>query len=382
MVGQVCTKGIWDESIPGIEFDFDGVSNYAHLFERLVKEYPRGNEGKEIWSRLVEVIKNKGKGRKYDCIIGVSGGTDSCYLLHIALECGLRPLAVYLDNGWSSDIAVKNIKKITSALNIDLETYVIDYEEVKDLLRVFMKGSLPWIDTPTDLAIKGILYRIAAKEKIKYILRGNDFRSEGTQPIEWTGGDARVLKYLHKKYGRVKLKTFPNYTLMNLIYYGYFRGIKSIYPYYYIDYQKKNARKELEDLYGWEYYGGHHFENIFTKFVMSYWLPVKFGIDKRIISLSAQILSGEISKDEAINEISKPNFDNSTIDDAIKYVLKKLDFSNEDFNSIMKSKNKQYLDYPSYYPTMVRFNKITYFLLKKILLKKPMALFQIEMRNK
>jgi len=382
MVGQVCTKGIWDESIPGIEFDFDGVSNYAHLFERLVKEYPRGNEGKEIWSRLVEVIKNKGKGRKYDCIIGVSGGTDSCYLLHIALECGLRPLAVYLDNGWSSDIAVKNIKKITSALNIDLETYVIDYEEVKDLLRVFMKGSLPWIDTPTDLAIKGILYRIAAKEKIKYILRGNDFRSEGTQPIEWTGGDARVLKYLHKKYGRVKLKTFPNYTLMNLIYYGYVRGIICIYPYYYIDYQKKNARKELEDLYGWEYYGGHHFENIFTKFVMSYWLPVKFGIDKRIISLSAQILSGEISKDEAINEISKPNFDNSTIDDAIKYVLKKLDFSNEDFNSIMKSKNKQYLDYPSYYPTMVRFNKITYFLLKKILLKKPMALFQIEMRNK
>ena len=206
--GKVCSRGVWDESVPGIVFDEQGVSNYAHLFDKLVEAYPRGETGKQEWARLLEMIKAKGKGKRYDCIIGVSGGTDSSYLLHLAKEQGLRPLAVNLDNGWSSDIAVKNIKKMCTALNIDLETYVIDYEEIKDLLRSYMLAGLPWIDTPTDLAIKAILYKIAAREGIRYVLRGNDFRSEGSQPYEWTYGDGRQLKAINQKFGRVKLKTF------------------------------------------------------------------------------------------------------------------------------------------------------------------------------
>ena len=382
LIGKVCAKGVWDETVPGIEFDKDGVSNYAHLFERLVQEYPRGERGKLTWEEKVEEMKRYGKGKKYDCIIGVSGGTDSCYLLHIAkTQYGLRPLAVNLDNGWNSDIAVKNIKKVTSKLNIDLITYVIDYEEIKDLMRVFMLGGIPWIDTPTDLAIKAVMYKIASQEKIKYVLRGNDFRSEGTQPTEWTGGDARVLKYLHGKYGKTKLKTFPNYTLFGLIYFGFIKGIKSIYPYYHIEYQKKSAQEVLMKMYGWEYYGGHHHENIFTKFVMSYWLPVKFKIDKRKISLSAQILSGAIDRDEAIKELEFLPYDKDDIDDSIKYVIKKLDFQIDEFDKILNSTNKSFLDYPTYYHLLVRFRIISNAILKLILNIKPMAMFQIEMRT-
>lgn len=380
--GKVCARGVWDESVPGIEFDESGVSNYALLFDSLVNEYPRGEVGKLIWDEKVERIKRQGKDKKYDCIIGVSGGTDSCYLLHLAKsQYGLRPLAVNLDNGWSSDTAVKNIKKVTSKLNIDLITYVIDYEEIRDLLRVFMLGRIPWIDAPTDLAIKAVLYRIASKEKIKYVFRGNDFRSEGTQPIEWTGGDDKVLKYLHKKYGRTRLKTYPNYTLLNLIYYGFIKGIKSIYPYYNLDYQKKNAQEILKTKYDREYYGGIHHENIFTKFVLSYWLPVKFNIDKRKISLSAQILSNAIERNAALKELLLLPYDKGEIDNSIKYVIKKLNFTEEEFNDIMNSENKSFFDYPSYYRLLTRYRIMTKWILKLVLNKKPMAMFQIEMRT-
>jgi hypothetical protein len=312
----------------------------------------------------------------------VSGGTDSSYLLHLAKQYNLRPLAVNLDNGWSSDIAVKNIKKITTALNIDLETYVIDYEEIKDLLRSYMLAGMPWIDLPTDLAIKAILYRLARREKISYILRGNDFRSEGTQPREWTYGDGKQLNYIHKKYGKLKkLSTFPNYTLSNLIYNGFVVNIKSIYPFYHLDYKKQEAQDFLTKEYGWEYYGGHHHENIFTKFAISYWLYEKFHIDKRKISLSAQILSGAITRNDALEQLATKPFNAETIESEIKYVIKKLDINQLEFEKIMSSPNKTYLDYPSYYPLMSRFSKIANKSILKILPHKPMAMFQMEMRK-
>jgi N-acetyl sugar amidotransferase len=381
LVGKVCSRGVWDESVPGIEFDKNGVSNYAHLFDRLVEAYPRGEKGKIAWEDKVEKMKRHGKGKKYDCIIGVSGGTDSCFLLHTAKsDYGLRPLAVNLDNGWNSDFAVKNIKRITSKLSIDLVTYVIDYEEIKDLMRVFMLGGIPWIDTATDLAIKAVMYKIASEEGIKYILRGNDFRSEGTQPIEWTGGDDRVLKFLHKKYGRTRLKTYPDYTLFNLLYFGFIKGIESIYPYYYLNYQKENAQALLRENYEWEYYGGHHHENIFTKFVMSYWLPVKFNIDKRKISLSAQVLSKAIEREAALKELESLPYNKDEIESSILYLIKKLDFQPDEFEKIMNSPNRSFLDYPSYYPLLIKYKILTNWVLKLVLNKKPMAMFQIEMR--
>ncbi len=378
LIGQICTRGLWDESIPGIVFDKDGVSNYAKLFDRLVEAYPRGEKGQNEWTSIVKKIKEKGLKKRYDCIIGVSGGTDSSFLLYLASQTGLRPLAVNLDNGWNSDISVRNIRKMTEALNIDLETYVINYEEIKDLLRSYMIAGLPWVDLPTDLAIKAVLYKIASREKVKFILRGNDFRSEGTQPTEWTYGDGKQLIAIHRSYGNTKLNTYPNYTLLNLLYHGFIKSIKSIYPFYFIEYKKKQAQEFLQKTYNWEYYGGHHHENIFTKFVISYWIYEKFGIDKRKISLSAQILSGEISREDGILLLNEPPYRLDKKESMIDYVNKKLDFSKTDFEKLMKAANKSYKDYPSYHLLFTRFIKITRPLLKLVFIHKPQSIYKME----
>jgi len=381
LIGQVCKRGLWDESIPGIKFDQNGISNYAKLFDNLANAFPRGEEGKIVWERMVKSMKMNGRKKNYDCIIGVSGGTDSSYLLHVAKEYGLRPLAVNLDNGWNSDISVKNIKKMTNALSIDLETYVIDYEEIKDLMRSYMIACLPWIDLPTDLAIKAVLYKIASREGIKYVLRGNDFRSEGTQPTEWTYGDSKQIHYIHKKYGKVRLKTYPNYTIINLLYFGFFKGIKSIYPFYYLDYNKNKTQDFLKKNYQWEYYGGHHFENVFTKFAISYWLYEKFGIDKRKITFSAQVLSGEISRESAASIIENHPYNKHEEEQLIEYVIKKLDLGREEFQSIINSPNKTYKDYPSHINLYNKLIKITAPVLKLVFIHKPQSLFRNEIIN-
>jgi len=377
--GKTCTRGVWDESVPKITFDENGVSNYAHLFDKLVEVYPRGEKGQADWDAMVQKIKANGKGKSYDCIIGVSGGTDSSYLLHIAKDLGLRPLAVNLDNGWNSDIAVKNIKKMTSALGIDLDTYVVDYEEIKDLLKSYMYAGMPWIDMPTDLAIKAVLYKIAAREGVKYILRGNDFRSEGSQPTEWTYGDGKQLNYLHRKFGKVSVKTFPNYTITSLFYYGAIRKIKSIYPFYFLDYNKNKAQDFLISNYDWEYYGGHHFENIFTRFVMSYWLFEKFGIDKRKITLSAQVLSGEINRESAIKTITELPYKKEELDEVLNYITKKLDLTRDDFEKIFSAPNHGYKDYPSYHYIFNTMSRIANPVLSLIFNNKPQSLFKAEM---
>lgn len=380
---KVCTEGIWDETVPGVAFDAEGVSNYYHLQKILQDSFPRGEKGEQIWKDVVEDIKQKGRNKKYDCIIGVSGGVDSSYLLHIAKNVyGLRPLAVNLDNGWSTDIAVKNIQKITKKLNIDLETYVINYQEIKDLLRSYMRASLPWIDTPTDMAIKGALYKIANRENIKFILRGNDFRSEGKQPREWTYSDYKQIKHVHKLFGNgTKLKTFPFLSNVDLVYYGYLKKIKEVRPYYYIDYRKQDAKKLLKDIYDWQDYGGHHHENIFTKFAMSYWLPQKFGIDKRIIHLSAQVVSGAINREEALEQISRPFETIEKLEETKNYVLKKLDITQGEFVNIWNSPNKSFLDYPNNFVMIQKVLKYGKPLISRIYKQKPMSFFEMEARK-
>jgi N-acetyl sugar amidotransferase len=378
--GRVCVKGIWDETIPGIKFDENGISNYCKLHETLMKEFVRGSEGEKNWQQLVSKMKQKGFNKKYDCIIGVSGGTDSSYLMHLAVKNGLRPLAVNLDNGWSSDISVKNIKKVITKLGIDLETYVINYEEVMDVLRSFMLAGLPWIDAPTDYAIMSVLYKIAQRERIKFILVGSDFRSEGKQPTEWTYTDKRQVITVHNRYGKRKLKTFPLISLGSLIFLGYVRKIKTISPFNFIDYQKKEAQKLLIDLYGWEYYGGHHHENLFTKFTIAYWLPEKFHIDKRIITLSAQIISGEITRDEALKIMIQPSYNLPGIEEGKRFVIKKLGFSEAEFQKIWESQNKTFLDYPSNYLMIKRFAKILIPIVSLVLPQKPKIFFEIEGR--
>jgi N-acetyl sugar amidotransferase len=376
-----CNLGIWDKSVPGIRFDATGISNYAKIQQNLMQDYPLGEQGRNAWLKLSEQIKNKGKSHQYDCIIGISGGTDSSYLLHLAREYGLRPLAVNLDNGWSSDIAVKNIKKLTSALNIDLETYVIDYEEIKDILKSFLRSGLPWIDVPSDMAIQALLYKIAKREKVKYILVGTDFRSEGKQPTEWTYGDLKLLKYVHKQNGEVRLKTYPTLSYMSLIYLGYLRGIKMLSPYNYLEYDKQSAREFLIRKYGWEYYGEHHHENLFTKWVIGYWMYEKFGIDKRIITYSAQILNGVMSREAALKIISVPPYNQKSIELETDFVLKKLNLDRSEYEAIWAAPNKSIKDYPSYYPFIIKFAHAIAPILMHIVQMKPKIFYEMEGRK-
>lgn len=379
-IKQRCKLGIWDNSIPGIRFDENGISNYAKIQLSMMNDYPLGDTGFAQWLNIALKIKGRGTGNRYDCIIGVSGGTDSSYLLHVAHKFGLRPLAVNLDNGWNSDIAVKNIKKVTSALGIDLETYVIDYEEIKDLLRSFIRANLLWIDNPTDLAIQSILFKIANREKVKYILIGNDFRSEGKQPTEWTYGDQKLLRHIHRKYGEVRLNTYPLLSLPALVWLGYFRKIKMIPPFNYLDYDKGTAREMLVRNYGWEYYGEHHHENLFTKWAIGYWGYEKMKADKRLITYSAQILNNKISREEALEIVSRKPYDPEKIEQETAYVLKKLEISKEEFSEIWKSPARSFRDYPSYYPFISKFAKFILPFVKKIIPLKPKLFYEIEGR--
>ncbi|GAB3513238.1 N-acetyl sugar amidotransferase [Spirosoma knui] len=371
---SVCAKGVWDETIPGISFDERGVSNFCVLQEKLMSDYPRGATGQADWAERVRVMKAAGKGKRYDCVLGVSGGVDSSYLIHLAKQYGLRPLAVNLDNGFSSEIAVQNIFNVTSALGVDLETYVIDYEEIQDLLRAYMKAGLPWIDAPTDLAIKATMYKVARSEGIQYILRGNDFRSEGKQPKEWTYADAKQLRFIHRKFGvPVPLKTYPLLTLPRLIYAGLVKGIQDIRPYYYLDYTKQEARKVLMDRYDWKDYGGHHHENLFTKFAMTYWLPQKFGIDKRKITLSAQVLNQVISREEALAQLAHPPITDSEGEQLRAYITKKLALSPDEFQRIWSAPVKSPFDYPSDYALIFGLVKRFRPLIKRVYAFTPMS---------
>ena len=377
--------GVWDDSIPGINFDSEGVTNYAKIQLALMEAYPRGKQGEKDWAEIVKNVKaNSPKNCKYDCVVGVSGGVDSSYLLYILkVKYDLNPLAVNLDNGWNSDIAVKNIKKVTKALDVDLETYVINYEEIKDLMRSYMLSGLPWIDTPTDSAIKSVMYKVAKDIGVKYIFRGNDFRSEGKQPTEWTYSDYKQLKHVHKRFGKLKkLKTYPYLSLSKIFINGFFLKVKDFRPFYYLDYDKAKARNFLEDEYNWEYYGGHHHENLFTKFVMSYWLPEKFGIDKRKISLSAQVMSGHITKKDALQELSIPSASEGEFLKAKEFVLSKLDFTEKEFDDIWNSENKTFLDYPSNYQLLETLKNRFGGFIKLIYPQKPMSFVAMEVNKK
>ncbi len=377
---KTCNTGIWNESVPGFRLDENGVSNYAKIQQNLMNDFPQSDIGKAQWSKILHSIQVLGKGKKYDCIIGVSGGTDSSYLLHLAKAWGLRPLAVNLDNGWSSDIAVKNIKTMTATLGIDLETYVVDYEEMKDILRAYMRAGLPWIDNPTDQAIQAILYRYARREGIRAILMGTDFRSEGKQPTEWTYSDYRQLRSIHRKFGNGKRRTYPSNPLWSVFYSGYIRKIKIYSPFNYLEYSKQAARVLLENKYNWQYYGEHHHENLFTKWVIGYWMYEKFGIDKRIITYSAQILNGAITREEALQICSKKPYNPDTIKGDTEYVIKKLDVSSEEFSTIWQQPNAGFADYPSFYFVIRRFARILQPIVKLILPVKPKLFYELEQR--
>jgi N-acetyl sugar amidotransferase len=344
---SICSRCILDSTVEDIWFDEKGECKYCIIHDKMEKLHPLGPDLEEELKKIVEEIKRKGRNKPYDCIAGVSGGRDSTYTLYTAVKLGLRPLAVHFDNGWNSDISVKNIKKVCEKLNVPLYTIVADWEEFKDLQISFLKSSTPDADVPTDYAIYSVLYEVAFKERISYILNGHSFRTEGTSPISWTYMDPLYVSSVHKRFGKLKrFKSFPHMTFFKLIFYSFIMRIREIRLMEYIDYRKNDVDEILMNELGWEYYGGHHHENVYTKFFQSYYLPVKFGIDKRKTELSALIRSGQISREAALREIqSSPYVYDPKV---VEYIIHKLSLSKNEFDNIMNTPIKSHNDYPSY----------------------------------
>lgn len=347
---QICTKTIMDTSDPDIVFDKDGISNHFYRYEEIKSKI--GFESNEARRRacdnLISKIKKDGSVKKYNCVIGVSGGVDSTYVAYLAKkEFGLNPLAVHFDNGWNSELAVKNIENTLNILNIDLHTYVINWEEFKSLQLAFLEASTPDGEVPTDHAIISTLYGIAAKFDIKYILNGVNFQSESIMPIRWGYGyyDLSYIKDVNSKFGNSKLKTYPKLSLSRLAYYSKIKGIKFIPILNYVEYRKEDAMQIIKNSLGWVYYGGKHYESIYTRFYQAHLLLKKFNIDKRRSHYSNLICSGQMERDEALELIKVPAYNSNLEAQDLEYFLKKLELTQTDYNRIMNKPIMYFTDY-------------------------------------
>jgi N-acetyl sugar amidotransferase len=344
---KLCTHCIIDDTIPGITFDENGVCPFCRIQKELEAKFPLNEKATEKLNKIVEKIKLQGKGKKYDCIVGVSGGRDSTYTLYTAVKLGLRPLAVHFDNGWNSEIAVQNIKNATKKLGVDLYTYIADWEEFKDLQKAFLKASVPDGEVPTDWVILSVLYDISNKEGIKFFIGGHSFRTEGTAPLTWTYQDPKYVSAIHRKYGKTKIKSFPIMSMSKFLYYSFVKRIKYIRLLYYIPYEEKKVIELLKNELQWIDYGGKHFESTYTTFFQSYILTRKFNIDKRKLHYSALIRSEQITREEALEKIKIDPYQGGL--ELLNYNLKKLELSESDFKDIMDDSIKTFRDYPSYY---------------------------------
>lgn len=348
---KICSKCIYDERVASIIFDKYGICNYCHQLENLKIQYGTGTKkGKEKFIKIIEQIKQSGKGKKYDCIVGISGGTDSSYMLYLAKQWGLRPLAVHYDNTWNTAIATENMRKVLSALNIDLFTYVVDNKESDDIFRSFFLADVAEIEAATDLALAEVMYRVAWKYKVKYVLEGHSFITEGITPVGRNYFDGKYIKSIHKMFGKLPMKSYPLMTITRFLFWSMFAKIQKIRPFWYIDYNKENARAFLEKEYGWRYYGGHHLENRMTAFYHSVYLPKKFNTDMRNNTLSALVRNGKLSREKALAEYNTP-IPQKIEKDLVEYFKKRLDLTDEEYDRVMAREPKSWYQYPTYKKT-------------------------------
>lgn len=352
---KLCSRCIMDDTVQGIEFDEKGECTFCKIHDDLEKKYPLNDSSKHKLNALISKIKKEGKSKKYDCIVGISGGRDSSYTLYTVVKMGLKPLAVHFDNGWNSENAVRNIENLCKKLNVDLYTHVANWEEFKDLQRSFLKASVPDAEVPTDWVIFSVLFEQASKHNIKYIIHGHSFRTEGTTPLTWTYMDGKYVKSIHENFGKVKIKSFPIMSLSKYLYYTFFKRIKQVRLLYYLPYDEKKILQMLTDEVGWINYGGKHHESMYTGFFQSYILTRKFNIDKRKLHYSALMRSGQISKEQAQEIIRKDPYSGGL--ETLNYCLKKLEYSEQEFNNIMDLPIKSFMDYGSYYNTIKRLEK-------------------------
>ena len=349
---QTCTRCVMDTSDPLITFDAHGVCNHCNEFDAVTsKNWFPNEEGKKRWATIVEQIKATGKGQEYDCILGLSGGVDSSYLAIKVHEWGLRPLVVHVDAGWNSELAVANIEAIVKYCNYDLHTHVVDWEDMRDLHLAYLRAGISNQDVPQDHIFFASLYHFATKNNIRYILSGGNLATEGIFPHAWHGSamDAINLKAIHRKYGEHKLRNYKTISFFDCyIWYPLVKKMRTVRPLNYMPYDKAEALKELEQTVGYKPYARKHGESQFTKLFQNYYLPKKFGYDKRRPHLSSLIVSGQMTREEAIVKLDESLYDPSELEIDIAYFCKKLRITRKQFDELMNVPIHQYDDFPTW----------------------------------
>jgi len=343
---RVCSRCIYDERVAAIEFDAQGVCNYCRQVDRLREEYGTGTEvGQRKLAAIIETIRHTGRGHRYDCVIGVSGGTDSSYMVHLAKQWGLRPLAVHYDNTWNTAISTQNIRKVLAALDVDLYTHVVDNKEVDDIFRAFFRAGVAEIEAATDLALAETLYRAAFRYGIKYVLEGHSFMTEGVTPVGRNYFDGRYVRSIHRRFGTRPMRTYPLMTFSHLLWWSCVARIRRIRPFWYISHSKEEARALLEHTYGWQYYGGHHLENRMTAFFHGIYAPQKFHSDFRNNALSARVRNHQMSRADAWAEYMRPP---QVEEELLAYFKKRLELSDEEYERVMRAPPRDWQEYPTY----------------------------------
>ena len=348
---RICSNCIMDTSDSNITFDARGWCDYCiNYHQNILPNWHTDERGAKRIAAQVAQIKKDGAGRDHDCLIGISGGVDSSYVAYLAkAKFGLRPLLFHVDAGWNSQQAVNNIEAMVDGLGLDLHTEVVNWEEMKDLQLAFFKAQVPHIDTPQDHAFFASLYNFAAKHKFKYILTGANYSTECVrEPLEWHyhASDLRQLKDIHRRFGTRPLKTFPLADIFTYkLYYRFMKGVRIVKPLNEVPFHKEEAMQELVDKFGWQKYAHKHYESRFTRFYEGYWLPTKFGYDKRRAHFSSLILTGQLSRDDALARIAKPAYNADNLAEDFEYIATKLDLSVPELQQIMDGPNKSYKDY-------------------------------------
>lgn len=348
---QICTNCVMDTSDTTLRFDERGWCQYCcNYYKNIMPNWHPDERGLAEIAPVIDKIKKEGRGREHDCIIGISGGLDSSYVTYVAKEkFGLRPLMFHCDTGWNSDLGVSNIQKMIDGLGLDLVTEVVNWEEMKDLQRAFFKSQVSFVDTPQDLALFSAMYNFAARNGFKYVITGGNNSTECVrESLEWTyfSTDTVQVRDIHRKFGSRPLKTFPTCDILKYrLYYRWLKGMRVVKLLDYVPYIKKDAIAELSEKFGWQPYPQKHYESRFTRFYESYWTPKKFGYDKRRAYLSSEILTGQLTREEALARVARPELDEETMAREFEYVATKLGWTVAEFEAIFKGRNKTFRDY-------------------------------------
>lgn len=345
----VCARCVMDNSDPDIHFDSDGVCNHCIKFEKVaIANWFPNDEGVQRWSEIVKKIKAAGRNKEYDCILGLSGGVDSSYLAIKVHEWGLRPLVVHVDAGWNSELAVANIESIIKHCNYDLHTHVVDWEEMRDLQLAYLRAGIANQDVPQDHIFFASLYHFATNNNIQYILSGGNLATEGVFPDSWHGSamDAINLKAIHKRFGEKPLKQYKTISFFECyVWYPLIKKLRTVRPLNYMPYDKKAALLELEQTVGYKPYPRKHGESLFTKLFQNYYLPKKFGFDKRRPHLSSLIVSGQMTRDDAMAALLVPLYEPAELETDIAYFCKKMRIKREEFDRLVVAPNRHYSDF-------------------------------------